>query len=94
MGDMNDKPAAPGTTRQRRLGNPRFAALQARVDAGKGLLAHEWDWWDATFKALDPEDYTAYRGKIRHDRILDDARKNLSADDLRTLLAEKELANG
>jgi hypothetical protein len=71
------------------MGNPKFAAYQARIDAGGGLTAREWDHWADIFKQLDPDDYAAYQAKVRHDMVMADARKTLSTDDLQALLAER-----
>lgn len=72
------------------MGNPKFAAYQAKIDAGGGLTAREWDHWAEIFKSLDPGDYDAYRAKVRHDMIMNDARKALSKDDLFALLAKMD----
>lgn len=79
----------PNTTTSRRMGNPRFAALQARVDQGSGLTAREWDWWTDTFKQLDPEDYAAHMARAKYERVLKDAKTILSLEDLRAIIAEK-----
>lgn len=79
------------TTTSRRMGNPRFAALQARIDRGQGLLAREWDWWTDTFKQLDPEEYASYRARVKYERVLRDAKEFLTLEDLRAIIAEKEV---
>lgn len=38
-----------------------YAKLKAQVDAGSGLTAREWDWFDARMKEWEPEEYERRR---------------------------------
>jgi hypothetical protein len=65
-----------------------FLELKARLDAGGGLTAREWDWYRARQKEWEPDVLAAEMAAADRRIAIDYARK-LSIDDLRMVLSEK-----
>lgn len=59
-----------------------------RIAAGCGLLAREWDDYDALEKRLEPNAYRDRKAQWHHEGLMKHARE-LSIEDLETILVEK-----
>lgn len=56
----------------------------------RGMTAQEWNLWTSLFRNLNPDGYKAYLLDVRHQSALKSARENLSFNDLKMLLDEKQ----
>jgi hypothetical protein len=68
-----------------------YLAMRGKVEAGGGLTAVEWDWFNARMKEWEPEKHEARR-KEGHRRYCLNIARDLSTDDLEAILAERRLA--
>lgn len=77
------------------MSDDRLQMYRDRLAAGQGLLAREWDHFDALEKQLEPEAY-AERQTASLRRVAMDYARKLTTADLEAVLSERhspELSN-